>query len=55
MRTLGKLSNLECFCGKIAKNRYLFWEKPNTWVPIFGKITPEHGHGSRAHHRPIQI
>ena len=31
---------------KIAKDGYLFWKNPFTWVHFFEKITPEHGYGS---------
>ena len=33
---------------KIAKNGYLFSEKTLKMGTFFGKITPEHGYGSRA-------
>ena len=45
--TPGNFENLMCFCIKIARNGYLFFQK-NPKYPIFGKITPEHGYGSWA-------
>ena len=32
------------FCGKIARNGYLFSENSLTCIPIFGKITPRYGY-----------
>ena len=37
-QTLGNFENLECLCGKIAKQN----------KTKIGKITPEHGYGSTA-------
>ena len=36
------------FCGKIARNVYLLQKTKKIWIPIFWKITPEHGYESWA-------
>ena len=46
--TLENFENLKCFCCKITENGYFFWKNSYTWVPIYEKITPEHGYGSQS-------